>query len=109
MSGKSVLEAAYDDPRTRQIANDRKAMEEREEERKESIAASGNNPMSTGYIKRFYEYMKNETSTPTIETGTSGIIKDTRKYPRTDSPSKPKGGKSRKHRGSRKNKKSRRR
>ena len=114
MSRKSVLEAAYDDPRTMQIANDRKAMEDREEERKTLIAESGNNPMSKKYIAAFEQNAANEKPT--------GVYVKATRY---GSPPKPKktsecegssctmsGGKrrkSRKHRGSRKNKKSRRR
>ena len=90
-------------------AAENEAREKRLKEENEIANASGNQPMSTDYIKRFYAYMKNETQTPKNQPQPKGNIYDTRKTPRTDSPSKPKGGKSRKHRGSRKNKKSRRR
>jgi len=90
-------------------AADRKAMWDREEERKRLIAESGNNPMSKNYIRDFYRYMINETPKQTIETPTLGTRQSTNKYPARNTSPFRKGGKTRKQRGSRKSKKSRRR
>jgi len=98
---RSVLEASqlgntqYD----RTLAEEKEAREKREEERKESITASGNNLMSKKYIADFEKYK--------VDGKRVGNYNRPTRY---SSPIRTKkGGKSRKHRGSRKNKKSKRR
>jgi hypothetical protein len=100
---RSVLEASQrgNTQHDRTLAAEKEAREKREEERKESITASGNNPMSKEYIAAFDKNKVNETPT--------GVYVKATRYSSPIRTQTKKGGKSRKQRGSRKNKKSRRR
>jgi len=100
---KSVLEASQrgNTQHDRTLAEEKEAREKREEDRKTLIAESGNNPMSKKYIAAFDKNKVHETPT--------GVYVKATRYASPIRTQTKKGGKSRKHRGSRKNKKSKRR
>jgi hypothetical protein len=112
---RSVLEASQkgNTQHDRTLAAEKEAREKREEERKESITASDNNPMSKKYIAAFEKNKVNETPTGVYVKATRyGSPSKTRETKCEDGSCTVSGGKrrkTRKQRGSRKSKKSRRR
>jgi hypothetical protein len=113
---RSALEASQrgNTQHDRTLAAEKEAREKREEERKTLIAESGNNPMSKKYIAAFDKNKVDETPTGVYVKATRyGSPSKTRETSNCEGSSCTMSGgkrrKSRKQRGSRKNKKSRRR
>ena len=113
---RSVLEASQrgNTQHDRTLAEEKEAREKREEERKTLIAESGNKPMTKKYIAAFEKNKANVKPTGVYVKATRyGSPSKTRETSKCEGSSCAMSGgkrrKSRKQRGSRKNKQSRRR